>query len=76
MKKYFCDMCKVEVEEEKLNKVEIKKYDSIISDTYYLCDVCLLEINKLINITSNNFKTENKRYERDMFNNQKWNEIC
>ena len=72
MVKQFCDICKVEL--------DIK----IISDNvfcinlptrnYNVCSQCLKEVEEYLENKENNYKLENKRYERDYRN--KWEEIC
>lgn len=67
--KQFCDICKVEMgREEILNPINTPK------ENFKICNQCLDELLEYLENKGNNFKLENKRYERDYRN--KWEEIC
>ena len=69
MIKQFCDICKVEMgREEILNPINTPK------ENFKICNQCLDELLEYLENKGNNFKLENKRYERDYRN--KWEEIC
>ena len=69
MIKQFCDICKVEMgREEILNPINTPK------ENFKICNQCLDEMLEYLENKGNNFKLENKRYERDYRN--KWEEIC
>lgn len=69
MIKEFCDICKVEVDRHMvLNPINTPK------ENFKICNQCLDDLLQYIQNKENNFKLENKRYERDYRN--KWEEIC
>lgn len=69
MIKEFCDICKVEMDrKEVLNPINTPK------GNFKVCNQCLDDLLQYIQNKENNFKIENKRYERDYRN--KWEEIC
>ena len=69
MIKEFCDICKVEMDrDEFLNPINTPK------ENFKICNQCLDDLLQYIQNKENNFKLENKRYERDYRN--KWEEIC
>jgi len=68
MIKEFCDICKVEIDNQNVLAIvstPVKKYK--------VCKDCLNDLIQYIENRENNFKLENKRYERDYRN--KWEEI-
>ena len=69
MIKEFCDICKVEIDNQNVLAIV-----STPVKNYKVCKDCLNDLIQYIENRENNFKLENKRYERDY--NKKWNEIC
>lgn len=68
MFKNFCDICKVEInKDELLNPINTPK------ENFKICNQCLDDLLLYIENKANNFKLENKRYEKDYRN--KWEEI-
>lgn len=72
MIKQFCDICKVELD------MEITSDNvfciNLPTKNYNVCSKCLKEVEEYLGNKENNYKLENKRYERDYRN--KWEEIC
>lgn len=71
MIKEFCDICKVEFNDNIL-KSDVFKI-SLPTRNYNVCSQCLKEITEYIENKSNSYKLENKRYEINY--NKKWEEI-
>lgn len=69
MVKEFCDVCKVEIDNQNVLAIVSTPIKS-----YKVCKECLDDLIQYIQNKENNFKLENKRYERDYRN--KWEEIC
>lgn len=69
MIKEFCDICKVEIDNR-----DVLAIVSTPIKNYKVCKECLDDLIQYIQNRENNFKLENKRYERDYRN--KWEEIC
>lgn len=72
MIKQFCDICKVELDDDMCSDCAFKI--SLPTKNYIVCTQCLEEIEELIENKSNSYKLENKRYEINY--NKKWEEIC
>ena len=68
MIKEFCDICKVEIDNQNVLAIV-----STPVKNYKVCKDCLNGLIQYIENRENNFKLENKRYERDYRN--KWEEI-
>ena len=72
MVKEFCDICKVELNDNMCSDDTFKI--SLPTKNYNVCSECLKEITECIENKSNSYKLENKRYEINY--NKKWEEIC
>lgn len=72
MIKIFCDICKVELENNMCSDDTFKI--SLSTKNYNVCSECLKEIQEYIENKSNSYKIENRRYEMNY--NKKWEEIC
>lgn len=72
MIKEFCDICKVELEDNMCSDDTFKI--SLPTKNYNVCSECLKEIQEYIENKSNSYKIENRRYEMNY--NKKWEEIC
>lgn len=72
MIKVFCDICKVELEDNMCSDDTFKI--SLPTKNYNVCSECLKEIQEYIENKSNSYKIENRRYEMNY--NRKWEEIC
>lgn len=71
MIKIFCDICKVELQNNMCSDDTFKI--SLPIKNYNVCSHCLKEIKESIENKANSYKLENKRYE---LYNKKWEEIC
>lgn len=72
MIKQFCDICKVELNDNFLEDNIFKI--SLPTKNYIVCSQCLKEVEKYLEDKANSYKLENKRYEINY--NKKWEEIC
>lgn len=72
MIKVFCDICKVELEDNMCSDDTFKI--SLPTKNYNVCSECLKEIQEYIENKSNSYKIKNTRYEMNY--NRKWEEIC
>lgn len=72
MIKQFCDICKVELNDNTLESDVFKI--SLPTKNYNVCSQCLKEVEQYLENKSNSYKLENKRYEKNY--NKKWEEIC
>lgn len=72
MIKQFCDICKVELDNDMCLDNTFKI--SLPTKNYNVCSQCLGEVKKFLEDTENKYKLENRRYEKDYDN--KWKEIC
>lgn len=69
MLKRYCDICKVELnEDEKIKEVKLP------NNNLKICINCMKALEQHIESKSNNFKIETTRFEKDC--NNKWEEIC
>ena len=73
MIKQFCDICKVELDDDMCSD-NIFKISSPTRN-YNVCTQCLKEFTEYIENKANSYKLENKRYEINYYN-KKWEEIC
>lgn len=68
MLKRYCDICKVELEDEEVREVKLPQKNMKI------CIACLKALELHIETVSNNFKIETTRFEKGY--EDKWEEIC
>lgn len=73
MIKQFCDICKVELEDNMWSDNTFKI--SLPTKNYNVCSECLKEVTEYLENKMNSYKLENKRYEINCYN-KKWEEIC
>lgn len=72
MIKQFCDICKVELDDDICSNDTFKI--SLPTKNYNVCSQCLKEVEQYLENKSNYYKLENKRYEMNY--NKEWEEIC